>query len=218
MRYLFTVHASRFTLFLHLRRVGVPMLLLLVRHANAGARDPAQWPDDRDRPLTDKGRKVQARRQPLSPQARPGADPRAHQPVDPRGADRGDPGRGRAGGDSRRCPANRWPTTPISSGLQDYVGDQPPEAIVAMVGHSPWMEELASTPARRGLDQASDGFSEERRDGDRDRSPGAGGGGAEVLPAAQDGVVVNSFTLASSPSARRWPGWTSAPGSPSPWG
>ena len=36
------------------------MLLLLNRHANAGDRDPAQWPDDRDRPLTDKGRKVQA--------------------------------------------------------------------------------------------------------------------------------------------------------------
>ena len=27
------------------------MLLLLNRHANAGERDPAQWPDDRDRPL-----------------------------------------------------------------------------------------------------------------------------------------------------------------------
>ena len=36
------------------------MLLLLNRHANAGERDPAQWPDDRDRPLTDKGRKVQS--------------------------------------------------------------------------------------------------------------------------------------------------------------
>ena len=35
------------------------MLLLLNRHAHAGARDPAQWPDDRDRPLTEKGRKVQ---------------------------------------------------------------------------------------------------------------------------------------------------------------
>jgi phosphohistidine phosphatase SixA len=28
--------------------------------------------------------------------------------------------------------------------LTDFVGGQPPEAIVAMVGHSPWMEELAS--------------------------------------------------------------------------
>ena len=36
------------------------MLLLLVRHAHAGDRDPNQWPDDRDRPLTDKGRKLRA--------------------------------------------------------------------------------------------------------------------------------------------------------------
>ena len=35
------------------------MLLLLNRHAHAGVRDPAQWPDDRERPLSDKGRKVQ---------------------------------------------------------------------------------------------------------------------------------------------------------------
>jgi phosphohistidine phosphatase SixA len=28
--------------------------------------------------------------------------------------------------------------------LQDFVGNQPPGAIVAMVGHSPWIEELAS--------------------------------------------------------------------------
>ena len=35
------------------------MLLLLIRHAHAGERDPDRWPDDRDRPLTDKGRKIQ---------------------------------------------------------------------------------------------------------------------------------------------------------------
>src|SRR5215211_4559183 len=34
------------------------MLLLLIRHAHAGDRDPERWPDDRDRPLTDKGRKT----------------------------------------------------------------------------------------------------------------------------------------------------------------
>src|SRR5262245_20816846 len=37
------------------------MLLLLVRHAHAGDRDPSQWPDDTQRPITDKGRKAQAR-------------------------------------------------------------------------------------------------------------------------------------------------------------
>ena len=37
------------------------MLLLLVRHAHAGDRDPSQWPDDTQRPLTDKGRKAHAK-------------------------------------------------------------------------------------------------------------------------------------------------------------
>jgi phosphohistidine phosphatase len=119
------------------------MLLLLVRHANAGDRDPAQWPDDRDRPLTEKGRKVQSdvsrflRKRDLAPTrvltspwtravqtaeilvevARVGQPPVLCEPL------AGDP-------DLIR--------------LQDCVGNQPPEAIVAMVGHSPWMEELAS--------------------------------------------------------------------------
>jgi phosphohistidine phosphatase len=119
------------------------MLLLLVRHANASTRDPAQWPDDRDRPLTDKGRKVQGdvgrflRKRNLVPTlvltspwtraeqtaailvetARVGQPPLPCEPL----ADDPDPIR-----------------------LQEFVGNQPPEAIVAMVGHSPWMEELAS--------------------------------------------------------------------------
>ena len=37
------------------------MLLLLVRHADAGDRDPSKWLDDTLRPITDKGRKAQAK-------------------------------------------------------------------------------------------------------------------------------------------------------------
>ncbi len=119
------------------------MLLLLNRHANAGTRDPAQWPDDRDRPLTEKGRTVQAdvsrflRKRDLTPSlvltspwlramqtaqvlvevARVGQAP---VPCEPLAED------------------------PDLIRLQDFVGDQPAGAIVAMVGHSPWMEELGS--------------------------------------------------------------------------
>src|SRR5213079_2536476 len=32
-----------------------PMDICLIRHAIAAQRDPEQWPDDRDRPLTPKG-------------------------------------------------------------------------------------------------------------------------------------------------------------------
>jgi phosphohistidine phosphatase len=119
------------------------MLLLLNRHANAGARDPAQWPDDRDRPLTAKGRKVQGdvsrflRKRDLAPSlvltspwvravqtaeilveiAGVGQPPVACEPL----AD-----------------------DPDLIQLQDCLGNQSPNATVAMVGHSPWMEDLAS--------------------------------------------------------------------------
>ncbi len=36
------------------------MLLLLVRHARAGDQDPDRWPDDRLRPLTNVGREIHA--------------------------------------------------------------------------------------------------------------------------------------------------------------
>ncbi|MCI0545917.1 MAG: phosphohistidine phosphatase SixA [Candidatus Rokubacteria bacterium] len=34
------------------------MRVILMRHAEAGAADPRRWPDDRERPLTDEGRKA----------------------------------------------------------------------------------------------------------------------------------------------------------------
>jgi phosphohistidine phosphatase len=37
------------------------VLLLLARHADAGVPDPARWPSDADRPLTDLGRATQRR-------------------------------------------------------------------------------------------------------------------------------------------------------------
>ena len=119
------------------------MLLLLNRHANAGNRDPSQWPDDRNRPLTDKGRKVQRdvsrflRKRDLTPtivltspwtRAMQTAEilvevARVGQPPVP-------------------CPP--LAEDPDLIRLQDYVGEQAGAAIVAMVGHSPWMEDLAS--------------------------------------------------------------------------
>ena len=119
------------------------MILLLNRHANAGERDPAQWPDDRDRPLTDKGRKVQdevsrwLRKRDLAPTlvltspwtraAQTAAIlvevTRVAQPP---------------------VPCDPLADDPDLARLQDHVGEQPGNAIVAMVGHSPWMEELAA--------------------------------------------------------------------------
>jgi phosphohistidine phosphatase len=119
------------------------MLLLLVRHANAGARDPAQWPDDRDRPLTEKGRRVQAdvsrflRKHDLAPSlVLTSPWTRAVQTAE-------------ILVEVARVGQTPVPCEPLADDpdlirLQDCVGNQPPEAIVAMAGHSPWMEELAS--------------------------------------------------------------------------
>ena len=119
------------------------MLLLLNRHAHAGARDPAQWPDDHDRPLTEKGRKVQRdvarflRKHDLTPHlvlTSPWA--RAVQTAE-------------ILVEVARVGAPPVPCEPLAAEpdlirLQDFVGNQPGKAIVAMVGHSPWMEGLAS--------------------------------------------------------------------------
>jgi phosphohistidine phosphatase len=119
------------------------MLLLLNRHADAGDRDPDQWPDDTLRPLTDKGRKVESevgrflRKRDLAPhlvltspwlRAVQTAEilveaSRASQPP---------------------VPCEPLADEPDLARLTEYVGHQPPDAVVAMVGHSPWMEELAA--------------------------------------------------------------------------
>jgi phosphohistidine phosphatase len=118
------------------------MLLLLIRHANAGERDPAQWPDDTQRPLTDKGRKVQRdvsrflRKRDLAPTlvlTSPWL--RALQTAE-------------IVVEAARVAQPPVPCEPLAEDpdlvrLADFVGRQPPEAIVALVGHSPWMEELA---------------------------------------------------------------------------
>ena len=119
------------------------MLLLLVRHADAGDRDPNRWPDDRDRPLTDKGRKTQRRvsralgklelvptRVLTSPWTR--AAQTAEILVTELGVSQ---------------PAIEYAALaapPELSRLADDIGEPGSDAILALVGHSPWIEELAA--------------------------------------------------------------------------
>ncbi len=119
------------------------MLLLLNRHANAGERDPAQWPDDRDRPLTVKGRKVQGevsrwlRKRGLAPTlvlTSPWARAAQTAAILVEVARVAQP----------PVPCEPLADDPDLIRLQDHVGQQPAGAVVAMVGHSPWMEELAA--------------------------------------------------------------------------
>jgi phosphohistidine phosphatase len=119
------------------------MLLLLIRHANAGDRDPQQWPDDRDRPLTDKGRKTQRdvsrflRKREFVPTlvlTSPWARAAETAEILVRELQLPNP----------PVPSDALADNPDLARLVEDIGEPGPDAIVALVGHSPWMEELAS--------------------------------------------------------------------------
>ena len=129
------------------------MLLLLVRHAHAGDRDPSQWPDDTQRPLTDKGRKTHAkvartlRNLELAPELML-TSPwlRAMQTAEIKR-------------EVMLLPEPPVPTTALADDpdlarIAAEVGPRAERSVVALVGHSPWLEELAAlllTGSDRGL-------------------------------------------------------------------
>lgn len=120
------------------------MLLLLVRHAQAGERDPSRWPDDRERPITDEGREVQRAMSKLLRRAglRPDAvltSPwtRARQTAEV------------------LVEAMKLDLAPVScdalaaapdlTAIARCVGERRDGETVALVGHEPWIGELASS-------------------------------------------------------------------------
>jgi phosphohistidine phosphatase len=119
------------------------MLLMLIRHARAGDRDARRWPDDRDRPLTEEGREIQARVSRAL--AEMGLAPDAILTSPWTRADQ----TARVTVETMRLeirPAHCEPlaAAPDLDALQAHVGTRSADSIVALVGHSPWMEELAS--------------------------------------------------------------------------
>lgn len=119
------------------------MLLLLIRHAHAGDSDPAEWPDDRDRPLTDRGRKTHRRVSRLLDKL--GLRP-THVLASPwlRAAQTAQILVDTMGLEHPPVPCEALAADPDLSRLADYAGDPGSDGVVAMVGHSPWMEELAA--------------------------------------------------------------------------
>jgi phosphohistidine phosphatase len=119
------------------------MLLLLVRHADAGDRDPDRWPDDRDRPLTDKGRKTQRRVSKALGEF--GLAP-THVLTSPwlRAAQTAEVIISTLNLSQPAIPCEPLATSPDLSRIVDDIGEPGSNAIVALVGHSPWIEELAA--------------------------------------------------------------------------
>ena len=138
-------------------KVFYRMLLLLIRHAQAAQRDDGQFPDDSIRPLVPKGRKTQGRMSrrlrrlglvPTSILSSPWK--RAWQTA---GILARETGLGKK--QRTQCPA--LATEPRLEAIAEAVGAHGPDDIVALVGHEPWMSELASqllsgSPTRLAID------------------------------------------------------------------
>jgi phosphohistidine phosphatase len=120
------------------------MLLLLVRHAQAAAQDAARYPDDSLRPLVAKGKKAQARisrelrKRGLTP-SRVYSSPwrRAWQTARILVAETGLP-------KSARFPCEALAAAPDLGALAAEVGAIDADETIALVGHEPWMSELAA--------------------------------------------------------------------------
>jgi phosphohistidine phosphatase len=118
------------------------MQLLLIRHADAGERNPDQWPDDRLRPLTSEGRK--SHRKVAKRLRRHGLVPsvlltspwlRAWQTAEETAEVTGGPA---------PVASEALAKEPDIGAIAAAIGRQPPDALVALVGHEPWLSELAS--------------------------------------------------------------------------
>lgn len=120
------------------------MILLLIRHALAAERDDTKYPDDSLRPLVGRGRKTLQRISrwlgnrglvPTTILASPWK--RAWQSAGVLARETG------AGKKTRvSCPA--LATEPTLEQIAQAIGAREPDEIVALVGHEPWMGELAS--------------------------------------------------------------------------
>jgi phosphohistidine phosphatase len=133
------------------------MLLLLVRHALAAERDESRFPDDSLRPLLPKGRRIQARMSrrleklgwaPATIFSSPWK--RAWQTAGILAEETGVTKKRRV-----TCPP--LAQDPALDALAEAIGPRLDDERVALVGHEPWMSELASlllagSPTRLAID------------------------------------------------------------------
>ena len=120
------------------------MLVLLLRHAEAASRDADRYPDDSLRPLVRRGEKIQRamskdlRKRKLIP-SRVFSSPwkRAWQTARILVEETRLPKKARVS-----CPPLAGP--PDLAALTAALGPLAPEAVIALVGHDPWIGELAA--------------------------------------------------------------------------
>jgi phosphohistidine phosphatase SixA len=183
-----------------------------MRHADAGDADPRCWPDDRDRPLTDAGRREHARvaaraRETAAITARTFGDRPAPEPTDLLG-DRAHPasilvGLSRVTADTLLCVGHE----PTLSGLIAVRTSRDGNARVAMAKSGVALRECADR-AGRGPGRAADASA-----AGRDRPPRRRGGGPARPGRAVAGRVHGGAAprISAAPRSRARSTWTCSP-------
>ena len=152
------------------------MLLLLVRHALAAERDSSKYPDDAERPLIERGRKIQARISRVL--AKHGLVPtaifsspwkRAWQTAGILATETG-------AGKKRRIPCPPLAQDPNLEAIARAIGARGTDEIIALVGHEPWMSELAALVLSGTLGRPSINFPKSGVMGVKTESLGPGSG------------------------------------------
>ena len=135
---------SNISLVLTLLPIGPAMLLLLVRHALAAERDTSKYPEDSERPLVQRGRKIQARISRAL--AKHGLVPTAvfSSPWKRAWQTAGILAKETGAGRKRRIPCPPLAQDPNLEAIARAIGARGTDEIVAVVGHEPWMSELAA--------------------------------------------------------------------------
>lgn len=119
------------------------MHLILHRHARAHTRDAETWPDDRLRALTDEGRRIE--RQTVRALVRTRIEPdlvltspwtRARETAEILVEE--------LGLDTAAVSTEVLAASPDLDAIQAEIGIRADESVIVLVGHSPWLEELAS--------------------------------------------------------------------------
>ncbi|HXE57102.1 MAG TPA: phosphohistidine phosphatase SixA [Gemmatimonadales bacterium] len=132
------------------------MRLVLLRHAHAGDRDPTRYPDDAERPLTAKGRKIQARTSRALKKLGVRCDLVLTSPWR-RAAETAAILADALGLEAPRV-SDALAAPPDLDRLGRDLADVDPGATVVLVGHEPWLGELGSLLLAGGTDRLAIDF------------------------------------------------------------
>ena len=120
------------------------MLILLIRHALAADPDEARFPVDSERPLLAKGKKAQERAARRLVELGYAPSVIFSSPWKRAWQTAGILARETGVGEKQRVACPALAADPNLVALAEAIGPRPADDVIALVGHEPWMSELAS--------------------------------------------------------------------------